>query len=305
MNAGVLLAAGLVLILTPATVSSPVVLGELIVLVFGVGMLIGVNATLLRRAFSPLHELTGQMTAFDPLLPGARASIPRAGAEVAELADAFNRMADRLEIERRESTRRVLAAQEDERQRVAQELHDEVGQSLTAVLLNIDRAAKKAPAELASPLAEAQETTRASLDDVRNIANRLRPEALDDLGLLSALRVLADRVSHQSGVSMKTALHSSVAGLGPESELVVYRVAQESLTNVMRHSRAQQVELALTREPGGVRLRVADDGLGFDGVRPGGGVRGMRERALLIGATIEFHTGLDGGTTVELWIPDR
>jgi len=304
VNAGVLLAAGLVLILTPATVSSPVVLGELIVLVLGVGVLIAVNATLLRRAFSPLHELTGQMTAFDPLLPGARASIPRAGAEVAELADAFNRMADRLEIERRESTRRVLAAQEDERQRVAQELHDEVGQSLTAVLLNIDRAAKKAPAELASPLAEAQETARASLDDVRNIANRLRPEALDDLGLLSALRVLADRVTHQSGISMKTTLHSS-ARLGPEAELVVYRVSQESLTNVMRHSKAQQVELALTREPGGVRLRVADDGRGFDGVRPGGGVRGMRERALLIGATIEFHTGLDGGTTVALWIPDR
>ena len=119
--------------------------------------------------------------------------------EAAELADAFNDMLDRLEAERRESVARALEAQEGERLRVAQELHDGVGQTLTGVVLQLGRVARDVPDAARDGVLEAQETARGSLEEVRRIARRLRPEALDDLGLASALRVLGERIGEHSG----------------------------------------------------------------------------------------------------------
>jgi two-component system sensor histidine kinase UhpB len=302
-NAAVLAAAVLVLVLTPVTVSDPVVLREAVVLVAGLTVILIVNLLLFRRAFAPLVRLTDLMRTIDLLRPGRRIPVYGGDAEVANLTLAFNEMLDRLEAERRQSARRSLTAQEDERRRVAQELHDEIGQSLTAVVLQLERAGRRAPEELRRELIEARETARASLEEVRQIAQRLRPEALDELGLRSALAALAERVSDRGGLQVVRHLDGGLPALSPEAELVIYRVAQESLTNALRHADASQAVLTLRRNPEGVTLGVTDDGRGLDGTESGAGIQGMRERALLIGARLELRTRVEGGAEVRLDIP--
>ena len=303
VNAAVLVAAVLTLMFSPATVSDPVVLEEVVVLVAGLTAILVVNLALFRRSFSPLARLTELMRTIDLLRPGRRIPTDRADAEVAELTESFNEMLDWLEEERRQSTRRSLTAQEQERRRVAQELHDEVGQSLTAVVLQLDRLARAAPEDLRDELGEAREAARSSLEEVRQIAQRLRPEALDELGLDSALMALAERVSDQGGVRVVHRLDDGLPRLDPETELVIYRVAQESLTNVLRHASASEAVVTLGGDAQGITLCVADDGIGVDGVWPGAGIQGMRERALLVGAALGVHTRPEGGAEVRLAVP--
>jgi two-component system sensor histidine kinase UhpB len=212
-------------------------------------------------------------------------------------------MLDRLEEERRQSAHRSLTAQEDERRRVAQELHDEVGQRLTAILLKLDRLARAAPQSLREQHVEVREATRGTLDDVRQIAQRLRPEALDELGLRDALGTLADRLAEEGGVRVVQRLDSRLPPLSDDAELVIYRVAQEGLTNVLRHAGASQVVLKLRGDAEGVTLELTDDGRGIDGVRPGAGIQGMRERALLVGASLEIRDRPQGGAEVRLEVP--
>jgi two-component system sensor histidine kinase UhpB len=209
-------------------------------------------------------------------------------------------MLERLESERRESTRRVLDAQESERLRVSRELHDEVGQTLTAVLLQLGRIAKRAGPELAPELEEAQERARDTLEEVRRISRELRPEALDDLGLASALVALTERF----GLEVTRRLERELPPLDEEAELVIYRVAQEALTNVARHSGSASVELELASSNGTVTLRVLDEGRGID-AEDGGGLRGMRERAVLVGAKLRVGRRAAGGTEVRLDVPLR
>jgi two-component system, NarL family, sensor histidine kinase UhpB len=222
---------------------------------------------------------------------------------IAHLIQAFNRMIDRLETERATSTARALRAQEDERTRVAQELHDEIGQTLTAVLLELRQISSDAPAELRDDLARVQETTRGSLDEIRRIARRLRPGVLDELGLRSALRSLVAEVARPTDLDVTVELADDLPALGHDTELVVYRVAQEALTNVVRHGHAGWVHLAMRREGEAVLLAVRDDGVGMHGVVEGSGIRGMRERALLIGAHLDVRSARGQGTVVELRIP--
>ncbi len=220
--------------------------------------------------------------------PGQRVPVSDYESEASELAETFNEMLERLESERRDSTRRVLAAQESERLRIARELHDEVGQTLTAVLLQLGRTAKHAGPELAKELAEAQETARETLEEVRRISLELRPEALDDLGLGSALVALSERFSQSTGLAVTRRLDRDLPALGEEAELVIYRVAQEALTNVARHSGSEAVELALSVDDGAVILQVLDEGRGIH-AEDGGGLRGMRERAVLVGAELSVR----------------
>src|SRR5437763_11068354 len=161
------------------------------------------------------------------------------------LPHTFNAMLVRLQDERREATGRVLAGQEAERLRIAQELHDQVGQQLTAVLLLLSRLRSRAPADLAPTVLEVQGSVRTSLEDLRRIAIELRPEALDDLGLESALAVLCDRFAQRSGLEVSCRIGDPLPNLSPETELVIYRVAQEALTNVARHSGSDRAELSL------------------------------------------------------------
>jgi two-component system sensor histidine kinase UhpB len=197
-------------------------------------------------------------------------------------------MLARLEAERREATGRVLAGQEAERLRIAQELHDQVGQELTAVLLGLARVQARVDDEHKDDVAGVQDAVRSSLEDVRRIALELRPEALDDLGLHSALAVLCERFAQRLGLAVQQRIAEPLPPLDPESELVIYRVAQEALTNVARHAHTDSARLELDAGDGGpLVLMVADDGDGLpaDG-KPGSGIRGMRERAALIGAEL-------------------
>jgi two-component system sensor histidine kinase UhpB len=302
VNAVLLVAAAVALALSPATVSFPIALTEGVVLTVGLIAILIVNLLLVRRSFAPLARLTRLMRGVDLLRPGQRLDIT-GPEEVRELGAVFNEMLERLEHERHESGWDALKAQEDERKRVAQELHDEVGQALTAVMLQIGRLARKAPAELSDELAEALETTRASLEDVRRIAKQLRPEALDDLGLVPALNALASTFAERTGLRIRRQLPEGMPPIGGEAELVLFRVAQESLTNAARHAESTRVDLTLEQNGRTVILRVRDYGRGIDGIRPGSGIRGMRERALLIGADLSITTAQGGGTDVSLSLP--
>jgi two-component system sensor histidine kinase UhpB len=291
-----------IVVLSPGVVSSGVALTELAVLLTGIAAMVVLNAVLLRRALAPLRRLAMFARSVDPLAPAPR--LPARGtSEVAELGRAFNDMLDRLVAERRDSVRRALEAQEGERLRVAQDLHDEVGQTLTSVVLQVARTARRVPDEFRPELLEAQETARSSLEEVRRIALQLRPEALDDLGLASALRVFGERLGERSAVELEFRIDEPLPVLSPEDELVVYRVAQEALTNVVRHADATRAVISLDARRGPVELRVADDGIGPGGAADGGGIRGMRERAVLVGGDLRVAPGARAGTDVILTLP--
>jgi two-component system, NarL family, sensor histidine kinase UhpB len=290
IDAAVLAVAIAALIFAPVTVSVPVRWTELAVLLSGFVVMLAVTFLLLRPAFRALSTVASTMRELDPLDPGQRVPVV-GGPQVAGLAQAFNDMLARLEHERRESARQALMVQEGERQRVARELHDEVGQVFTAIMLQIESAAAHAPPELHDELDELRETARAGATDVRRIAARLRPEALEDLGLKSALSALVTAFTEQTGIQTDRTLEAG-GQLDREQELVVYRVAQEALTNVARHAHASRVEVSLRRAGGEVVLRVSDDGRGLPpaATSSSSGIRGMRERAMLIGARITLSS---------------
>jgi two-component system sensor histidine kinase UhpB len=245
------------------------------------------------------------MRAVDLLRPGQR--LPeRGGVEVAELVHVFNQMLDRLEAERRESGQRAMRAQEGERVRIARGLHDEVGQVLTGVLLQLDSLADTGDGEHRAAVEETKQAVREALEEVRRIARELRPEMLEHLGLVSALTELSRKFADQSGIDVERRFADDLPPLSEEAELAVYRVAQESLTNIARHAGASRVELALEPGAGSVVLRVVDDGRGLTvGAAANGrsGLRGMRERALLVGGALAVKPGRSGGVEVRLEVP--
>jgi two-component system sensor histidine kinase UhpB len=291
-NGAVLAVITLLLLFSPIEISYPVTGTQSVILVTGFVVSLAINLLLLRRVVGPLRRLTSTMRSVMPLDPGRRLVIPGADTEVQSLTTAFNDMLERLETERRESGRGAVAAQEEERRRVARELHDGVGQVLTGVMLQLD-----------DP--EAREAVRRSLEDVRRIARELRPEMLDDLGLQSALRALCTTTAAQDGLWVERRLDAADMELRPEVELVVYRVAQESLTNVMRHSGASEVLVALHEVEGALRLIVRDNGRGLPAVvgEGGTGIGGMSERALHVGGRLTIGSRPGGGTEVRLDIP--
>ena len=305
LNAAVVVGACVVtiLVLSPGKIHS-FAANEAIVLAAALLLVVVINLVLLRRALGPLEALTALARRVDLTRPGQRVPVGHYKSEVSELATTFNEMLARLENERRDATRRVLAAQEGERLRIAQELHDEVGQTLTAVLLQLGRSARHADPQLGAELLETQETARASLEDVRRISRELRPEALDDLGLTSALVALTERFAQGARLTVSRNLDRELPPLSEEAELVIYRVAQEALTNVARHAGTDHAELSLTASDGSLVLRVLDRGKGFDPVKAeGGGLRGMRERAVLVGASLSVTRRPRGGTEVRLSVP--
>ncbi|MFG1933213.1 sensor histidine kinase [Mycobacterium sp. NPDC048908] len=220
-------------------------------------------------------------------------------------ANAFllrSRLAPMLKSERSTANASALAAQENERQRIARELHDEIGQTLTVALLFLKRAVDRAPAEIRGELADTQEAVRAGLDEVRSIARRLRPDALEDLGLHSALSALCSEFTQATGIGVVKSIAPQANRLPQDIELVCYRIAQESLTNITRHAKASKVWLDLHTSAEQLLLRIADDGRG--GVdTEGAGINGMRERALLVNAEFTIASPPGEGTEVRLTIP--
>jgi two-component system sensor histidine kinase UhpB len=251
---------------------------------------------------APLERLAQRMETVDLLRRGQRLEVRRSD-EIGRVVGSFNRMLDRLEGERHESAKRVLAAQEAERIGIARDLHDEVGQVLTGVLLQLNVIAAAAP-EHRDEIDEAKQAVRSALDEVRRISSELRPEMLEHLGLVSALTELSRSFQRASGIEVERRFEPSLPTLSDDTELAVYRVAQESLTNVARHAQARHVSIGLESGPGRVVLRVVDDGRGFRGVpEENGGLRSMRERSLLVDGALAIKQAAGGGVEVRLEVP--
>jgi two-component system sensor histidine kinase UhpB len=305
INVAVFLLGTVILVVSPPTVSPDASLREQGVLALGLLVIMAANALLLRSSLLPVDRLIAQMHQLDLERLDQRLPETRDGS-VQQLVASFNAMTARLELERARSNAQALAAQEAERHRIAQELHDEIGQGLTVVLLGLERSAAAAPPELAPELRLLQETARASLQEVRQVARRLRPGVLQDLGLVSALASLASEFSTHAGGVVRRSFDPDLPPLTREQELVLYRVAQEALTNAARHADARSVQLSLTADRHAVELVVSDDGRGLGPARAGAGVRGMRERALLVGGQLSVRSpGGAGGTEVRLRVPLR
>jgi len=207
----------------------------------------------------------------------------------------------------RDSLRRVVEGQELERRRLARELHDETGQALTSILLGL-KALEERSKDPASRAAteELRELVVSTLRDVRRLAVELRPSALDDFGLVAALERLAESFAEQTGISVD--FQTALAGerLPEEVETALYRIVQESLTNVVKHAQARRVSILLARKVGAVKAVVEDDGQGFDPAEQtdeGYGLMGMRERLALLGGRLEVESGHDGGTTIAAEVP--
>ena len=283
----------------------------LLVLGLTVTSAILLNSLLLRRRLEPMHRLVRAMTAVDLSRPGMRAEAPRRAArELHELTDAFNRMLTRLEDERRDAGRAVLRAQEKERGRIAQDLHDEVNQALTAILLRLSATISDAPPALQEELRETQALATQAMEELLHLARELRPTALDDHGLVPALTSQVAAFGDRTGIRSQFVKNGDMPMLSDEEQLVIYRVTQESLSNIVQHSGASNVHVDLSFT-GKTVLKVHDDGQGFSPQRngrngrvrgrPGGlGLSGMRERALLVGGNLNVFSRPGEGTTIEL-----
>jgi two-component system sensor histidine kinase UhpB len=305
INALLLSVATVLLAVTPVTVHASIALVEVVDLVAGLVVMLAANLVLLRHTLAPVGRLAERMRTVDLLRPGQRL-VEGGGTEVAALVRAFNQMLARLEMERQESGRRALRAQEAERRRIASGLHDEVGQLLTGVLLQLDGLAAADPDERRRAVGETKEAVREALEDVRRMAAELRPEMLEHLGLVSALTELSRRFGDSAGIVVERRFDDGLPALSDDAELALYRVAQESLTNVARHAGASRVLLSLEAGADSVVLRVVDDGRGFsvpEEGHDGGGLRGMRERALLAGGALAIKDAPGGGVEVRLEVP--
>lgn len=268
-----------------------------------------VNLIITRRRRAPLERLIEEMEKVDlsrpgPLLPRSIDGVGETE-EVERIELAFLRMMGRLEAERRRAGSAALQAQEQERARVARDLHDEVNQSLTGLLLRLEAAREAAPPELKGELAETKALANQAMRELLSLARQLRPTALDDLGLAAAIAGQVEQLG-RGEIETELVTEGEFADLGDDAQLVVYRVAQEALSNAARHSGATHVTARLARRSdAGVELEVADDGRGFafDDAERGLGIAGMRERALLVGGELTIESRPDHGTTVRLVVP--
>ncbi len=296
LNALVLVLAAAALVLTPASIDADPKAEQIVVLALGVLVLLALNLALLRRALAPLSRLITDMRTVDLLIPGRR--VPRGaggGHELDRLTDAFNDMIDRLEHERQASATASFDASESERLRIARELHDQTSQDLTALVLMLERDDRDGARGLAEEI----------LAGVRTIITELRPDPLEELGLAGALRSLCDRAERTGGVPVTCTVGNQPDGLDGAVQIAVYRIAQEALANAVRHAGAGAIAVAL--KPAGAggawALTVRDDGRGLSPHREGVGMRGMRERALTIGAELVVEGRAGVGTVVRMVVP--
>ena len=240
-----------------------------------------------------------------------RGADPRFSHDDLRLAEVFAQRASvAVDLSHRvaqDALRRVVSAQEAERRRLARELHDETGQALTSILLGL-RAVEEAEGELElrEAIREVRDLVRSTLRDVRRLAVELRPTALDDFGLVPALERLTDSFAEQTGISVDFQASLTSGRLPTEIETALYRIVQESLTNIVKHARAGSVSVVLTRKEDAVSVVVEDDGVGFEPGRPrdgGIGLLGMQERVALLGGRLAIESRPGAGTTFVAEVP--
>jgi two-component system sensor histidine kinase UhpB len=317
-----------------------------------------VNFALLRTAFAPLHSVLATIRAIEAGDLEARVEARHGDADSVALARTFNGMLDRLALARDETAARVLRAQEQERRRLALELHDQTGQSLTALALHAEAIVQRLSGESSAAAMQARyqaerltALTERTLAEVQALSRQLRPPMLDDLGLPVALRWLAEDAGERLGVNVRVYLRESagnrtlarrrgvaLAGESPAAapaaavdldsaaqpretdrlpddvETTLFRIAQESLTNAVRHGQARQVCIILRRAAAHVSLTVTDDGRGFDAAaahaggrersrQRGLGLAGMAERARLLGGALRVRPRPGCGCAVRVVVP--
>jgi two-component system, NarL family, sensor histidine kinase UhpB len=287
---------------------------EFMIIALAIVLTLCTNLWMLQRRFRPLERLIDQIEAIDPSEPAPlelRRSDPIE--EIDRLASSFHGLLERIEEERRRSGQLAMRAQEEERRRLARDLHDEVNQALTAILLRLEALAQETPAERAPEVAELKRLVNQAMDELLNLARQLRPSALDDHGLVPAVETQLKRFAARTGIEVRLDTRGDPDALPEVVQTAIYRVAQEALTNVTRHAGATVVELDLEEDASGAELRVRDDGGGFDpsvvartsSDGPGGGLGlvGMAERARLVGGELDVRSAPGGGTTVTLRVP--
>ena len=280
----------------------------------GVGVTLLVNAVILRVALRPLDDLERTAARVQRGELDRRAPVsPVADRELDRLRATFNAMLDSAAAYRarlREVAARALGAAEEERKRIARELHDETAQMLAALLIRI-RVVRNSrdPAAMEPLLDDMREQVSHALEGVRRFAHGLRPPALDELGLVPAIEALARSVGDAGGIAVTLQAEDVAGDLPPDAELATYRIVQEALSNVLRHARATRADVRVAHEGGGLAVTVEDDGRGFDPARAmstdGGGLGlfGMRERAGYIGGRVEVTSAPGRGTRVRAEIP--
>jgi signal transduction histidine kinase len=244
----------------------------------------------------------GVITAYDKLTT-ADARFSEDDVRLAETFAARAAVAVELsERVERDTLRRIVAAQELERQRLARELHDETGQALTSILLGLKQLEG---AESPAAVQALRELVVATLQDVRRLAVELRPKVLDDFGLVPALERLTQGFSEQTGIKVDLEASTITERLPVEVETAIFRIVQEALTNVVKHARAQRVSVLLTRADGRIKAVIEDDGTGFDPSTTDGGIGliGMRERIELLDGSLVVETSATSGTTVAAEVP--
>jgi two-component system sensor histidine kinase UhpB len=265
-----------------------------------------VNLWMLQRRFAPLEHLIRQVENIDPAQPRSFEPGPEAADEIERLARSFKRLLDRIEHERRRSGGQVLRAQEKERRRLASDLHDEVNQALTAILLRLEALGQDVPPETAAELTELKRLVNQAMEELLNLARQLRPAALDDHGLVPAIEAQLSRFAERTGMEIKLDTQGEVVGLNEDEQTAIYRIVQEALTNISRHADAKTVDVQLARGGYGTLLRIKDDGTGFDprsSENGGLGLEGMAERARVVGGELDVRSSPGAGTSLTVRLP--
>jgi two-component system sensor histidine kinase UhpB len=276
-----------------------------LVLGFALAATVAINIWMLSRRFEPLERLVTQMENADLSRPAAtHVNVESRGPEeVRSLERSFHEMLERLEAERRSAASAALNAQEQERARIARDLHDEVNQALTGLLLRLEALRRQSDdPDISAELAETSALASQAMRELLDLARRLRPTTLDDLGLKAALATLVEQVNRERGIAAGFEADGELEGFSEEVQLVTYRVAQEAVTNVIQHAEAEHMRVRLISAEEGLELRVSDDGVGYDGTREHDrlGIAGMRERALLCGGELTVESEPGSGTRVTL-----
>lgn len=281
----------------------------------GVVLSLAVNYWVLRVAFEPLDSLEHAASAVRHGDFSARTEPWRFGdPQLSRFADTFNETLDELQRDRehiQSLADQVIQAQEEERRRISRELHDDTAQVLFAQLLRVTALKDSPDPELRATAEALENLTVEAIESVRRLALELRPPALDDLGLRDALADLAQRFRDQLNFPLTVEIVGLRGRLASEVELVLYRVAQEALTNVGKHAGATKVKLQLVRGDSAVTMRIEDNGSGFDlamhsasdGRGIGLGLFGMEERVGLVGGTLSIDSCDPHGTRITAHIP--
>jgi two-component system sensor histidine kinase UhpB len=282
----------------------------------GLAISLGVNYALLRLAFRPMFTLQATLDRVRRGDFSARVPEVQGDPDIARVIEIANLMLDRLAEHRQVVAAQILRAMEEERKRIARELHDETSQSLTTVVVNLDVIQKQladAPEEIANRVRLTKEIAQRTLDETRRLMFDLRPSVLDDLGLVPALRWFISQRVLPMGLKVEFQATGLEERLPEELETALFRIVQEAITNAVKHARAHRLVVQLSREPGRIVGLVQDDGVGFHPVHViakddkdrGLGLFGMQERAALVGGSVQVESAPGRGTTIRVTVPDR